>query len=158
MPNIGKVIKEEIQRLSKKEVTQAVTNIRKQNIALKKEVASHKKRIAALEKHNKSILKSIEKAKPVSAPTVEAPEEIEKVRITGKTLKSMRSRLGITQKELARLLDVSHQIIQIWEQKTGGITFRKSSVVAGIVKLKIQKKDAVWEELGKEAGGKRKRR
>jgi len=157
MPNIGKVIKEEIQRLAKKEITQAVTDIKKQNVSLKKEVASQRKRIAALEKQNKSILKSIEKTKPAPAPTVIAPEEIEKVRITGKTLKSMRSRLSITQKELARLLDVSHQIIQIWEQKTGGITFRKSSVIAGIVKLKAQKKDAVWEQLGKEAGGKRSR-
>ena len=50
MPNIGKVLKEEIARISQKEVKSAIGTLGKSNVNLKKIVTDLRKRVASLEK------------------------------------------------------------------------------------------------------------
>ena len=80
MPNIGKVLKDEITRISRKEVKFAIGGLGKSNVNLKKIVADLKKRVASLEKENKRLVAEARKAKPESIrkPTVKQ----EKARFT----------------------------------------------------------------------------
>jgi hypothetical protein len=101
MSNIAKALKAEISRISRKEAKSATGPIAKSNIDLKKTVVDLKKRLAALEKENKRLLAGVKKEKPVSAP--EPSEETKKARITSTTIRSLRSRLGLSQAEFGKL-------------------------------------------------------
>ena len=50
MPNIARVLKEEISRISRKEAKAAVAPIRKPSVRLRKDVADLKRRLALMEK------------------------------------------------------------------------------------------------------------
>ena len=72
MPNIAKVIKEEISRISRHEAKVAVTPIRKPTIRLRRDVAALKTRLAALEKAFRDIQALMAKCK--AAQPAPAPE------------------------------------------------------------------------------------
>ena len=55
MPNIAKVLKEEIARIAKKEAKAAVTPIRKPSIRLRKDTAALKLQVGTLEKEIKRL-------------------------------------------------------------------------------------------------------
>ena len=50
MSNIAQILKQEIQRLSRKEIKDATTGLRKDNVTLKRTIAEHKRRLKELEK------------------------------------------------------------------------------------------------------------
>ncbi len=45
-------------------------------------------------------------------------------KITGSKIKQVRKNLGLTQTQFARLAGVSNQIVSVWEQKQGALSFR----------------------------------
>jgi DNA-binding transcriptional regulator YiaG len=148
MPNIAKILKDEIQRLARREVKNAITTLAKSNAFLKKTVTEHKHRIAALEKENRKLIS--EQAKIQKQVQTEIPDqEVEDIRITSKQIRSLRRRLGISQAQLAKLLGVSINIVSIWEGKTGRINIRRPEVRKGIIELKGMKKVEVQERLEK---------
>ena len=153
MPNLATIIKNELQRIARREVNQNVAPLKKQNTDLKKNIADLKKRIAVLEKENKQLSKRIiqQSAVPsrvkVSAVQGDVDDDF---RITGKQIKSLRSRLSLSQAEFAELLSVSVNIVTIWESKSGRINLRKADVKQAITSLKSMKKAEVWERIGKE--------
>ena len=73
---------------------------------------------------------------------------VDTTRITGKMVKGMRKKLGITQKQSAKLLDVSYQSIAVWEKKKGPITFRRPETKADILDIVKAKKTEIRETLG----------
>ena len=128
MPNIAKVLKEEIARISRHEAKIAVTPIRKPSMRLRKDVASLKARVAALEKENRALqalLTKIQVAQPQPAS-----ETVEKGWISGKGIKSLRKRLGLTQGELGRLVGVSNTAVVLWEKKSGMLKLRDKTKAA----------------------------
>jgi DNA-binding transcriptional regulator YiaG len=148
MPNIAKILKDEIQRLARREANQAITGLKKSNTTLKKTVTEHKRRIAALEKENRKLIS--EQTKIQKQVQTEIPDqEVEDIRITSKQIRSLRRHLGISQVQLAKLLGVSINIVSIWERKPGRINIRKPEVRKGIIELKGMKKVEVQERLEK---------
>jgi len=128
MPNIAKVLKDEISRISRHEVKVAITPNRKPTIRLRKEVAELKIRLAALEKSGKelrALMGSIQTTQPVPAP-----EQAEKGWISGKGIVSLRRRLGLSQGEFAKLVGVSDQAVYLWERKPGMLKLRKETKAA----------------------------
>ena len=118
MANIAKVLKDEIARISRKEVKGVTLGIGKSNTALKKLVADLRKRVASLEKENKRLAAAARKAKPQAA---EKPaEEQEKARFTAKGIRSLRNRLGLTQADFAKLVGATPHAVYLWEKKEGG--------------------------------------
>jgi DNA-binding transcriptional regulator YiaG len=112
MPNIAKVLKEEITRLARKEVRAAqekskgVTAQHHRDIAnLKGQVAALKRQVIALERHVRQV---------GAAPQASAPSK--RTRFIPKGLVSTRKRLGLSAADLARLLGVSAQTIYNWER------------------------------------------
>ena len=122
MPNIAKVLKEEISRISRHEAKVATAPIRKPTIRLRKEVAELKARLAKLEKAHKELEAIVTKCQAtLPAP---APVPADKGWISGKGIKSLRNRLGLTQGEFARLVGVSSNAVTLWESKAGMLKLR----------------------------------
>ena len=91
MANVAKVLKDEIARISRKEVKGATQGIGKSNTALRKTVADLKKRVASVEKENKRLVASVRKQKPEAGE--KRFEEKEKARLTFKGIRSDAGRL-----------------------------------------------------------------
>jgi DNA-binding transcriptional regulator YiaG len=127
MPNVAKVLREEITRLARKEAKAAVAPIRRPSIRLRKDAADLKRRMASLEKETKrlqALLNKMEAAQPA------VPDAEKKAWISGKGIKSLRKRLGLSQAELAKLVGVSDNAVYIWESKPGMLKLRPSTKAA----------------------------
>jgi DNA-binding transcriptional regulator YiaG len=155
MPNIAKVLREEISRISRHEAKVAVTPIRKSTSKLKPDIADLKNRVATLEKEiNRLALLAINLASTQPAPT-EVPEE-GRAWISGKGVKSLRKKLGLTQPEFGKLTGVSLSGVVQWESKPGMLRLRdktKAAIMAirGIGKVEARKRldEMVVKKVGK---------
>lgn len=111
MPNIASMLKEEIARISRKELRRLVDPLKKQLIAqrhdiaaLKRERDSLKREIATLAKSAKGVVAS------ASGPSAEA-----RPRFSPVGLRSLRKRLGLSADDLGRIVGVSGQSVYNWE-------------------------------------------
>ncbi len=150
MPNLSQILKAEISRISRKEIRASVNPIRSSNFVLKRTVADLKKRIAVLESHNKRLseMQSVLQEK-TSEATVEQGADA-KLRVTSKTIKSVRNKLGLSQDSLAALLGVSGQSVYVMERKGGRLRLRKATLAKFLALRGIGKREAARrvEELG----------
>jgi DNA-binding transcriptional regulator YiaG len=123
MANIGKVFKDEMIRLSRKNALASTK-------PLKNEIRSLKLQIRSLGMELKTIKAAL--GKPASAKSAEAGAEAPaKTRaFTGKGVKALRRKLKLTQAELAKLANVSSQAVVMWERKQGKIRLRHATETA----------------------------
>jgi len=140
MPNVAQVLKEETIRLARKEARLATAQLRKDNAVLKRTAAELKRRLAAVEKANRRLMADAQaKRKEAVKPS---DEELEKARITGKMIRSIRKRLKLSQADFAMLLGVTPVSISLWENKQGRITLRTASKAAVIAVRKLKRREA----------------
>jgi len=149
MPNIATVLKTEIQRLARREVNQAIAPLKKSSASLRKTTSDQKQKIISLEHENKRLQQQIAKVKPATPG-----QPVENIRITGKNIKSLRKRLGITQEEFAKLVGSSIQIVPRWEKTRGRIKMRTPGFIKAIAELRTMKKSEVQDMLGHADAGK----
>ena len=128
MSNVAKVLKDEISRISRKEIKNSIGAVGKSQTALKKTVADLKKRIALLERERKGLMKEIKKGKAVTHPALS--EETEKARITSKSIRSLRKKLGLSQSDFAKLVGVTTHSVYLWESKEGALSLRDKTKAA----------------------------
>lgn len=128
MPNLAKVLKEEIARISRREARTAVGKLHTNATRLRKHTKDLRNRVSALEKESKRLSSLLDKV-GASLPAA-APEAAEKMRITAKGMRSLRRKLRMSQTQFAGLLGVSTQIVQIWEKKTGALRVRETTKAA----------------------------
>jgi DNA-binding transcriptional regulator YiaG len=149
MPNLAKTLKEEISRIARHEAKLAVTPIRKPTIRLRRDVAELKARLASLEKANKELSALV--AKIQGAQPEPAPEAADKGWISGKGIKSLRKRLGLSQAEFAKLVGVSDQGVYQWESKSGMLKLRNATKAAVFAVRGIGAREAKQrlEQMGK---------
>ena len=145
MPNIAKVLREEIQRLAKRQARAELNPVRRENARLRKIVTGLRRQMAALNRTSRELVK---KVTPVVAikEIEKATEQAARLRPTSKSLKKLRARLGLTQAQFGKLLGVSGQAVVQWASKDGRIRMRKTtlSALAGI--QNIGKREA-WRRL-----------
>jgi DNA-binding XRE family transcriptional regulator len=114
MPNIGTLLKEEISRLSRREV-------RTQVKATKKGTAQHRRSIAALKRQVTKLERQVSllEQRVLGAPPV-APvsSNTARARFVAKGLRSQRDRLGLSAADYGRLVGVSAQSIYNWERES----------------------------------------
>jgi DNA-binding transcriptional regulator YiaG len=146
MPNIAQVLKDETQRLARKEVRAATVPLKKDVAALKRTAADLKRRLTALEREYGQMIAVVKRGKTSSVKV--ADEEVGSARITAKMIKSLRSRLGISQADLAALLGVGANSVYLWEAKEGRLSFR-GDTKAGIVELRNMSKAEVGKRLAR---------
>ncbi len=125
MPNLATVMKDEIQRLARKE-------IRSETAVLKRQSAQHRRDIAALKRENAELKRTVEflkkrEAKRIPAADVKKVKD-KQVRFSPKWLKTHREKLGLSAADYAKLIDVSPLSIYNWEQ--GKTTPRRKQVEA----------------------------
>ena len=138
--NIAQVLKAEISRLSKKEAKAISSPTRSSTIILKKTVADLKQRLATLEKTSKELQKQVEPLVQAIPKPQEEPEV--KGRLSGKGVKSLRKKLGISQTELGKLVGVSLSAVVQWEKKTGVLKLRDTTKKAILGIKGLGKKEA----------------
>ncbi|MFH1037958.1 MAG: helix-turn-helix domain-containing protein [PVC group bacterium] len=114
MADIAKALKEEIVRLSRKEVKKSVLPLRGRLLALVRTVARQEKTITGLQKVIARQKKLLAEAAPV--PEAVPEEDVRKARISPRLVRAQRKRLKLKQGEFARLLGVSVATIRSWEQ------------------------------------------
>jgi DNA-binding transcriptional regulator YiaG len=145
--NIAQVLKAEISRISKREAKSLITPIRKSSAKIKPDVADLKNRLALLEKEYKRLNVLVINLASTQPAPAEAPQD--DVRITGKGVKAMRKKTGLSQKEFGKLTGVSTSAVVQWERKKGVLKLRDATrkaimAVRGIGKVEARKRlDAV---------------
>jgi DNA-binding transcriptional regulator YiaG len=146
MSNIAQVLKSEIVRLSRKEVKSAVHPLRSSTFLLRKIVADLKKRIGALESENKRLSAIAQKEQARVSPDI-----AEKVRISSRGVRILRTKLGLSQDSFAKLLGVSSQAVYSMEHKQGRLRLRQGTLSSLISLRGIGKREAKrkLEELQK---------
>jgi len=122
MSNVAKALRAEISRVSRKEAKSAVDPISKSNITLKKIVADLRKRVAMLEKEHMRRLGARREEKAETPP--KPLEETKKARFTSKGIRSLRSKLGLSQASFAKLVGVTTHAVYLWETKEGALNLR----------------------------------
>jgi DNA-binding transcriptional regulator YiaG len=147
MSTLAQTIKDEIRRISRREISRALSNFRKDHVALKKRLAEQKRRIFTLEKENRELSKKLgafsQDQRATSAPKPEA----EHIAVYARGIKSLRRRLGLSQTDLAMLVGVNRTSVALWEKKSGKITIRKPEVRKMLMELKGMKKAEVAARL-----------
>jgi DNA-binding transcriptional regulator YiaG len=135
MPNIGAVLKQEIARLSRREIRNEVQATRKASAQYRRHIAALRRQVAALERQVAVLSRRVR-----AAPTNSASETGTKFRFVAKGLRSQRARLGLSAEEYAKLLGVSAQSVYNWER---GHATPRPAQVAAIARLRgIGKREA----------------
>jgi DNA-binding XRE family transcriptional regulator len=136
MPNIGALLKQEIARLSRREIRAQVNATKKASAQYRHHIAALRRQVATLERQ----VALLHRRGLAGSPATAAKPTSQKVRFVAKGLKSQRARLGLSAADYARLVGVSAQSIYNWEQ---GHASPRREQLAIIAKLRgIGKRDA----------------
>jgi len=111
MSNIASALKDEIARLSRKEIRTETEVLKKASSQYRAEISALKKRLAALEK----IVARLTKASAAGEKAKATPKKATRIRFSAKGLSTKRQKLGLTAAEMGALLGVSAQTIYNWE-------------------------------------------
>jgi len=146
MPNIASVLKDEILRLSRKEIRKQTSVPRRASAQYRRDIAEMKRRMAELQRKVALIEKQVLKNTPFHAAEVEADH----VRFTAKGLRSQRQRLGLSAADYGKLIGVTDQTVYNWEHQIARPRKQQVAVIASFRYL--GKRDAI-ARLEQLAGG-----
>jgi DNA-binding transcriptional regulator YiaG len=111
MPNVASVLRDEINRLARKEIRQQVGPLKKTNVELRRTVAALKSEVTALQRKVRFLEKQ-EKRRLEAAPKESTAK---RVRFSPRSVKADRKRLGLSAKDYGALVGVSSLTIYSWE-------------------------------------------
>jgi DNA-binding transcriptional regulator YiaG len=140
MATFAKVWQEEVRRLARKEIKLSVTKAQKDVATLRRTIAQLRRRIEKLDRDKTRIERRTLKLGGAS-PAV-APSETDGARVSSGMIRRLRDRLGLTQAELAKLLDVSPQSVYQWESKQGRLRLRSATLKAVVDVRRIGVREA----------------
>lgn len=142
--NVMKVLKEEIVRLARKEAKAVVSPVKKASANYRGLIAGLRKQVDALQKEVSSLKRAMPSPDKVLATKTE-PEG--RFWMTGKGVRKLRKRLGLTQAVFGKLVGVTPNAVVLWERKDGKIGLRKAAAGA-LQALRGKGKREVAEMLG----------
>ncbi len=111
MANIATVLKEEISRLSRKEIRSNTEHLKKSSAKHRSEIAALKRQVSVLERQVAHLVKVIAKQEP----EVEDAAPKRKSQFSSERFKALRHKLGISAQDAGTLLGVSPQTVYNWE-------------------------------------------
>lgn len=148
MTTFANSLKKEIARVARKELREELDGLRKSSALQRSDIAALKKQLKVVQ----SQVTRLDKAKVAQSPR--APFEAgpvegdsakgkpgRKVVFSAERLKTQRARLGFTQEQMAKLLDVSS--LSIWKWESGGAAPRASRVPTILHRLALGKREAL---------------
>jgi DNA-binding transcriptional regulator YiaG len=126
------IIKSEIARLAKREIRKTLVPFRRDVRSLKSTVSQIRKAVLFLERLVVQQQKELKKRK---MPLEATQEEVKKSRFSPRLVRSLRKKLGISQKELAILSGVTVGAAHLWEKGKFKPKGEKKSVIVALRKL-----------------------
>jgi len=114
--NIATALKEEVSRISRKEIRNETAQLKKAVARYRSDIADLKRRLTAAEQFLTKIRKSGGTPRP--AAQTSKPEGTAGIRFSAKGFRTLRERLDLSGPETAKLLRVSVQTIYNWEAGT----------------------------------------
>jgi DNA-binding transcriptional regulator YiaG len=126
MTSFGVTIKNEITRLSRKELRTQVEPLRKATSTFRKDIAALKREVSVLQRQLATLTRSATKA--ITATTTEAKP----TRFAAKGLRALRTRLGISATDFGKLAGASGQSVYNWESGKAVPRQRQLTVLAGL--------------------------
>ncbi len=150
MPNIGAALKQEVVRLSRREMNAALQTTKSASAQYRRDIASLKRQVIDL--HRKVVsLRRLAGSDAGNTPAAAAAGT--KVRFVAKGLVSQRERLGLSAAALGHLIGVSAQTVYNWE---AGKAVPRAEPLRKIVALRSVTKRMVHDHLAKLADARKK--
>jgi DNA-binding transcriptional regulator YiaG len=143
------MIKSEIVRLAKREVRSISLPLGKDVRLLKSTVSQLRKTVQSLQRFAARQEAESRKEKVVLESP---PEEIQASRFSPRLIRSLRKRLGITQKELAQLMEVTVGAIHQWEGGKFEPREQKKGMMVALRKMGRREVRELLEKKGNEKG------
>jgi len=149
MTTFADSLKKEIARVARKELREEIAALRKTSVTQRSEIASLKKQLKAVQtqvnqlskgKGKSEAVRAVPRAEQNSTSVKPRGKPGRKVVFTAERLKAQRARLGFTQEQMAKLLDVSS--LSIWKWESGGASPRASRVPQILERLALGKREA----------------
>ena len=145
MPNIMSALKSEISRLARKEAKQVVAPVKKASANYRGLIAGLRKQLDTLQKE----VAALKRVAPKADKAVLAKQEpAGRFWITGKGLKALRKRLGLTQAQFGKLAGVSVPTVVNWEGSKGKAPIRLKAAIARLQTMRGMGKKQAAEILG----------
>jgi DNA-binding transcriptional regulator YiaG len=150
MSKLEGVLKSEIVRLAKKEVRKISVPLLRDVRALRGTVSRLRKTVTALEKSTERQRRTM----PAEKISLESsPEELKSARFSPRLIRTLRTHLGITQKELALLIGVTVGAIHQWESGKFRPRTDKKGMLAALRKMgRRDVKKLIQEQTGQDGG------
>jgi DNA-binding transcriptional regulator YiaG len=150
MPNIGKLLRDEIARL-------ALRTSRGEMHPARKATAQHRRAIALLKRQVGELQRQVallSRKAVATRPTSAAPSPRKSIRFVAKGLRAQRKRLGLSAADFGKLVGVSPQSIYNWEQ---GLARPRDEQISKLVALRAMGKREARARLSQQAGAKGKK-
>ena len=145
MPNIMSALKSEISRLARKEARQVIAPVRKASANYRGLLAGLRKQIVVLQGEVAALRRAAPKAEKALASKTEPQGRFW---ITGKGVRAMRKRLGLTQAQFSELAGVSVPTVIKWEGSQGKAPIRLKAAIARLQAIRGMGKKQAVEILG----------
>jgi len=149
MPNIASVLKEEIARVSRKQLRAQTEALKKASSQYRSQIAELKRRMQALEQQVKRLSRGggrgAAAAAAAAAPQADGGKQI---RYSAKSLASQRRRLGLSAASLAKLLGVSALSVYKWESGNTRPRQKQIEAIANLRGMGRREAQKRLEELG----------
>ena len=145
MASFMKELKAEIARLARKEIKREVAPVQRISASRRGMIADLRRQVAALQRDVADLRRALARGGPLPlavqpAASAEGDDGRKGFWITGKGVRKLRLRLGLTQTEFAALANVSGQTVVNWEGTSGKIPLRRKDSAARLQEIRKMKK------------------
>ena len=113
MPNIASVLKDEISRISRKEMRRETSSLKKSSTTHRSEIAALKRRVQELERQLRRASRGVE---PVAPAAANEDSVSPGTRFSARSMASQRKRLALSAAECGLLIGASAQSVYNWEE------------------------------------------
>ena len=145
MANVMSALKSEITRLARKEAKQVVAPVQRASTNYRGLIAGLRKQIDALQNEVAALRWAVPKAEKALAA---AQKPAGRFWITGKGVRALRKRLGLTQAQFGKLAGVSVPTVIKWEGAKGKAPIRLKAAIARLQAIRGMGKKQAAEILG----------
>ncbi|HNS82042.1 MAG TPA: helix-turn-helix domain-containing protein [Kiritimatiellia bacterium] len=146
MANVMNVLKSEIVRLARKEAKSETAPARRIMAAQRGLIADLRRQVGAMQKELNVLKKNVASS---GRAVLEKAQPKGRFWITGKGVRALRKKLGLTQADFARLAGVSVPTIVNWESSKGKVSIRRKEIPARLQAMRGMNRRAAAEILGK---------
>lgn len=129
MSNIGKLLKDEIARIARREARGLIRPLHRESSRMRKTLAACRRQVRAMER---DVAWAVRQAKKqVESPAIPTGASAKRW-ISSKGIKALRRKFGISRADFGKLIGAATPTIAQWESKPGKIEFRKKDTMARI--------------------------